>query len=170
MKRLVLSLFLLIFLRSAEAAQSLQYSIGTATNLLTTELNAIANNGYASAVGTAYNNTLGSTGNGATRCRLELFITFAAAPTANTAVVVYLMKSADGGSTYEPTPSATIAPGSALQVVFPVNSGQAATRGVQDIDCPPGLFRATVKNDGTGQAATASGHTLKVTPITLQGN
>jgi hypothetical protein len=166
----VVFLFMLWLVAGVPCAQavSLQYAIGSSTTLLSTDLNALANNGY-SVPSATYDNTIGQAGNGATLCRFELFVTFAANPTANTAVVVWLQRSYDG-TNFESAPSSSIGAGASLQLSFPVNSGMTATRGVIDTPCPPGNFKASLKNDGTGQAFTASGHTLKVTPVTLQGN
>ena len=153
---------------NAAHALTLQENLGTATTLLSTELNSLGNNAYTAASAT-YDNSIGATGNGALRCRFELLVVHAANPTASTAWVIFLSRSADG-TNFEPTPTASIGPGTALPVSFPVNTGQTTTRGVVDIDCPAGKFKATAKNDGTGQAAAATNNTLKIWPITIQGN
>jgi hypothetical protein len=168
-RRLLLAVLLLGWCATAaQSAVTLQESLGSATTLLSTELNSIGSNSYTNA-SAIYDNSIGAAGNGALRCRLELLVVYGTTPTANTAWVVWLSRSADG-TNYEPTPSATVGPGTAFAVSFPVNSGQLTTRGVVDIDCPAGKFKATAKNDGTGQAAAASGNTLKIWPIILQGN
>jgi hypothetical protein len=157
---------------SVLAATSLQYSVGSAVTMLSTEINTITSNSYSSVGSTVYDNSVGQNGGGATRCRVEVFVTFqTTTPTANTQILVWLLKSADG-TNYEPTPSSTVSPGSALQLSFPVNSGsgQLITRGVQDIDCPPGKMKAVLKNDGTSQTFATSGNTVKMYPVTLQGN
>jgi hypothetical protein len=157
---------------AGRAATSLQYSVGTAVTMLSTEMNGITSNSYTSVGSAIYDNAVGQNGGGATRCRVEVFVTFqTTTPTANTQILVWLVKSADG-TNYEITPTSAITPGSALQLSFPVNSGtgQLITRGVQDIDCPPGKMKAVLKNDGTAQTFATSGNTVKIYPVTLQGN
>jgi hypothetical protein len=168
MKRLDIAVLLLFLSVLPASALTLKQNLGSSTTLLDSQLTSLGANGYATGT-VVYDNAVGQPGDGALRCRLELFVTFAAAPTANTAVVVWLIRSYDG-TNYEPTPTSLIAPGSALAITFPVNSGQAATRGIADIDCPPAKFKAVLKNDNTGQALTSGSHTLKVAPIVLTGN
>ena len=170
MKRLILIPVLLLCLGVVPVqALTLKQNLGTSTAFMGTELNGIGNNGYSAVSALTYDNTVGQAGDGALRCRLELLVVFASAPTANTAVVVWLLRSHDG-TTFEPTPTTSIGPGSALAITFPVNSGQTTTRGIVDIDCPPAKFKAVLKNDGTGQSFAATNNTLKIAPIVFTGN
>ena len=170
MKRLILLPVLLLCLSALQVeALTLKQNLGTSTTILdNTQLVSLGANAY-SAAGPVYDNAVGQAGDGALRCRLELSVIFAAAPTANTAVVVWLVRSLDG-TNYEPMPTTAVGPGSALAIAFPVNSGQVSTRGVADIDCPPGRFKAVLKNDNTGQAFTGGTQTLKIAPIVFTGN
>jgi hypothetical protein len=172
MKRLGFAVLLWCLSLLQASALTLKQNLGSSTTLLSvTELGSLGANGYATGT-VVFDNAVGQAGDGALRCRLELFVTFAAAPTANTAMVVWLLRSYDNGATYEPTPTATVSPGSALAMTFPVNSGtgQVITRGILDIDCPPGKMKAVLKNDNTGQAFTSGSHTLKIAPIVFTGN
>ena len=169
-RMMVIGVLLLLSVTSASAL-TLKQNLGSSTTILdNTQLVSLGANAY-SAAGPVYDNAVGQAGDGALRCRLELSVIFAAAPTANTAVVVWLLRSHDG-TNYEPTPTSAITPGSALAITFPVNSGtgQTVTRGVADIDCPPGRFKAVLKNDNTGQAFTNGTQTLKIAPIVFTGN
>jgi hypothetical protein len=151
-------------------ALTLQESLGTATTLLNAELNSIGTNVYTGLSTATFDNSLAAAGNGALRCRIELIIVYSTAPTANTAWVVWLLRSADG-TNFEPTPTSAIAPGSALTLSFPVNSGQTTTRGIIDIDCPAGKFKAVAKNVGTGQCSNGGAvNFLKVWSIIIQVN
>lgn len=170
MKRLTLLILLLaLWAAPSWAAVTTQWAVGTTTTLLSTELNSLANNGYSSASAT-YDNRQGQTGNGYTACRLELNATFAANPTANTAVILWFLKSTDGGSTFENTPTSSVGLGRPPDVVFPVTTGQTGTRVSIDTLCPAERFKVSVKSDGVGQAMSASGNTVKLQPQTPQGN
>jgi hypothetical protein len=170
MKRLILLPVLLLCMSALQVeALTLKQNLGTSTQFMGTELNSIANNAYSAVSTLTYDNSVGLAGDGALRCRLELFVVFASAPTANTAVVVWLLRSHDG-TNFEPTPTTSIGPGSALAITFPVNNGQTTTRGMVDIDCPPAKFKAVLKNDGTGQSFAATNNTLKIAPIVFTGN
>jgi len=175
MKRLTTLFLLGVALAVALAAPAahaltLQESLGTATTLLNAELNSIGTNVYTGLSSATFDNSLAAAGNGVLRCRVELIIVYTTAPTANTAWVVWLLRSADG-TNYEPTPTSAIAPGSALTLSFPVNSGATTTRGIIDIDCPAGKMKAVAKNDGTGQSSNGGAvNFLKIWPIIIQGN
>ncbi len=117
-----------------------------------------------------YDNRIGQAGNGFTLCRIELVATFGGNPTANTGVSVWFLKSADGGTNFENTPTATIGLGRPPDVVLPVTTGQTGTRVAVDVLCPAERFRFVAKNDGTGQTLAASGNIIRLLPITPQGN
>jgi hypothetical protein len=153
----------------SEAAQVTKWLLGSQTTLLSTELNGLTNNSY-TVVSATYNNiALGGAGDGSLFCDLEFAGTFVANPTANTAVSVWFLTSQDGGTNFENTPNASIALGRVPDIILPVTTGQPGTRVMRRILCPFGIFRAVLRNDGTGQNLTASGHTLKIRPVTTQG-
>lgn len=122
------------------------------TTVLSTELNALANNGVA--VSAAQDN--------GTNLRLfadyELALTYAVAPTAGAAVELYLVPSVDG--TNYPDTTDPIA-GTALVGVFPLRAVTTAQRiALRGVLLTPGLYKLALKN-AAGQAMGASGHTLK---------
>lgn len=132
-------------------------SRGTLTVALSTELNSLANN----------TNVLGSaiTPNAGYRtCELELYVTYGVAPTANTAVLVWLIRETDG-TNYEDG-GVGVTPTRAPDAVFPLRAVTTAQRITVVCDLPPGSFKACLRNDGTGQAMAASGNALRVRPIT----
>jgi len=152
----------------ASAAITIKYLVGAPTTLLTTGLNSLANN-TCSSVSANYDNRIGQTGDGATVCRMEFNGTFASAPTANTAVTGWFLKTVDG-TNFEDWPSTCSNFGRPPDYVLPVTAGQTTTRVAVDVPCPAERFRVGVRNDGTGQSMAASGNTVKVLPIYQQGN
>lgn len=142
-----------------------KYLLGSQSNLLTTELNSLANNGLA--IGSAYNNTQGQTGDGYTLCDLELVVTYGSAPTANTGVSFWFLTTQDG-TNYEDGDGSTT-PARLPDCVFPLRAVTTAQRIVRRVVLPWGLFKPLVKNDGTGQAMAASGNTVKIRPVARQG-
>jgi len=84
MKRLILLPVLLLCLSALQVeALTLKQNLGTSTTILdNTQLVSLGANAY-SAAGPVYDNAVGQAGDGALRCRLELSVIFAAAPTAN---------------------------------------------------------------------------------------
>lgn len=133
---------------------------GTATSVLTTELNSLANN----------TNVLGSaialsTGEPGYRfCEVELVVTYGSAPTANTACCVWFLREIDG-TNYEDGGS-SVTPTRPPDVVFSLRAVTTAQRVIAVADLPPGTFKALLRNDGTGQAMASSGNTLKLRPFT----
>jgi hypothetical protein len=168
-KRLALAVLGLFALGTvAHAALVTKWLLGTQTNLLTTELNSLSNNGY-TVPGPNYNNIVGGGGgDGFTFCVIEFFGTFGANPTPNSGLAVWLLQAPDGAN-FEITPSATITQGRAPDVVLPVVQGQLITRVSRTIVCPSGLFRTAARNDGTGQSLAPSGNLVRIKPVTQQG-
>jgi hypothetical protein len=167
MKRFLSVLLVLSMVGLAHAAIVTKFLLGSQTSLLTTELNSKGSNAF-TAASSAFNNTVGQTGDGYVLCDVEGVFTFGGNPTANTAVVVWFLMAPDG-TNYEDTPTASITPGRAPDVVLPVTAGQTGTRVTRRILCPWGLFKAVAKNDGTGQTLAASGNTVKIRPVTIEG-
>lgn len=143
-----------------------KYLLGSQTTLLSTELNSLANNG--TALGSAFDNTQGQTGDGYTLCDLELLTgTWGGAPTANTGISFWFLTAQDG-TNYEDGDNSTT-PARAPDAVFPLRAVTAAQRVVIRTWVPWGKFKPLGKNDGSGQAMNASGNTVKIRPVTTQG-
>jgi hypothetical protein len=90
--------------------------------------------------------------------------------TANTAVVVWLIRSVDATPNYEDGAAATD-PARTPDMVFPLRAVNAAQRIIMpNIELPRGLFKALVKNDGTGASmnGATTAWTLTCTPFVLQ--
>lgn len=133
---------------------------GTLASCLTTELNSLADNSLA--IGSAITVTSGEAGyRGA---EAELSVTFASAPTANTACLVWFLREMDG-TNYEDG-SASITPTRPPDVRFHLRAVTTAQRIILLAELPIGTFKALLKNDATGRAFPASGSTLKVRPFT----
>lgn len=139
-----------------------KWLLGSQSSQLTTGLNSLANN--ALAISAAFDNTVGSTGDGYMLCDLELVVTYGTNPTANTAVSVWFLLSQDG-TNYEDGGTGTT-PARAPDVVFPLLVSTSAQRIIRRVMLPWGLIKFLLKNDGTGQAMAASGNTLKIRPVT----
>lgn len=132
--------------------------VAAAVSLLTTELNSLANGSFATA-GSAYDN--------GTNLYLwgdfELVVGTGSAMTANNTFDLYLLPSVDGTNyidTTGPPPNAYV--GSFVC--------QAATSGryiLRDVPLPLSKFKAYIKN-GSGQALSSSGSTLKLLPCANQ--
>lgn len=138
---------------------------GSVTSLITTGLNSLANNSLA--ISSAFDNTVGQTGDGYTFCDIELVVTYGTNPGANTACSLWFLQSQDG-TNYEDG-GTSITPARAADVVFPVLVSTSAQRIIRRVLLPWGLTKVLLKNDGTGQAMAASGNTLKIRPVTAQG-
>jgi len=133
---------------------------GTAETLLTTELNSLANNSLA--IGSAV--TLTSAG--MLWADLELVVSYGTAPTAGTAVLVWLLRDVNG-SDYEDG-GTSVQPLRLFDASFPLRNVTGAQRIIKRIKLPPGTIKALLKNDGTGQAMASSSNTLKIRPDTEQ--
>lgn len=143
-----------------------KYKLGSIATLLSTELDALANN--ALNIGSAYDNVQGGGGgDGYVRCDVELVVTYGSSPTANTGVSVWFLGAPDG-TNYEDG-GTSVTPGRLPDVVFPVRAVTTAQRISRRVLLPWGLLKPLLKNDGTGQAMAASGNTLKIRPATPEG-
>lgn len=134
-----------------------QLNYETIVSVMTTELNALANNAR------AISSAIGADGTAANLLGdFELAVTFGTAPTVDTLIDLYLVRSADG-TNYEDGDATNRPTADSYVGSFQVRAVTTAQRMVvRDIPLPPGLFKAVVHNNGTGQAFSASGHTLKV--------
>lgn len=142
-----------------------KFLLGSQTTLLSTELNSLANNG--TAIGSAYDNTQGQTGDGYTLCDLELVCSYGSAPTANTGVSFWFIGTQDG-TNYEDGDGSTT-PARLPDAVFPLRNVTGTQRVIRRVFLTWGKYKPLAKNDGTGQAMASSGNTVKVRPVTRQG-
>lgn len=126
-------------------------------SLLTTELNSLTTTG--SAISSAVNNTT----NGDLYMDVELSITYGTNPTAGSLIELYVVRSVDGGSTYEDgSTTGPIVPASGYAGAFvlrAVTTTQVMV--IPGVSVPPGYFKVMVYARTTGQTAAASGNTLR---------
>lgn len=144
-------------------ADVLQQQYATINSVMTTELNSLTNNSRAisSAEG-------GDTTDAELYGDFELVVTFGTNPTADTTIDLYLVRAADG-TNYEDGDASVRPSPDAFVGSFPVRAVTTAQRMiVRDVPLPPGLWKAVIHNNGTGQTFAASGNTLKVRPHNLQ--
>lgn len=145
-----------------------QLEQGTTVSLLTTELNALANNST-TAAGTAINNVQATANlNGYVFGKVELVLAaYTGTPTVSTSINVWFLLTTDG-TNYEDG-SNTVVPARAPDVVIPV---RAVASGPQRIivQClvPVGLFKALAQNT-TGLTLAATSNTLTLRANTYQG-
>ena len=140
-----------------------QLKYETLVSVMTTELNSLANN--ARAISAAQ-------GADATDAHLlsewELVVTFGVAPTVDTLIDLYLVRAADG-TNYEDGDATNRPAATAYAGSFQVAAKTTAQRlTIPDVPLPPGLYKAIIFNNGTGQAFAATGNTLKVRPHNRQ--
>ena len=143
------------------AIKHLKYE--TIVSAMTTELNALANNAR------AISSALGSdTVDAHLFGDWELVVTFAVAPTVDTLIDLYLVRAVDG-TNYEDGDASIRPAASAFVGSFQVRAIATVQRmPVRDVLFPAGLYKAIIHNNATGQALSASGHTLKVRPHNRQ--
>lgn len=156
--------------------------LGTsATILASSELGGLTNN--SSVVGSSlggsgvYDNTAGSgssstSGDGYERGYVTFVPggAFSGAPTANSSIDVYFLKSMDAGSTFEGG-GASVLPARRPDAVLPLNSASstAADNKVTVLAFLPACkFKILAKNNGSGQTIPTSS-TLTLVPATDQG-
>lgn len=143
-----------------------KYKLGSQSTLLSTELNALANNTNV-LTSSAFNNTQsGGGGDGYFYADLELAVTYGTAPTAGTSCTVWFIQTQDG-TNYEDA-GASVTPSRGPDVVFPLRNVNTAQRIMRRCSIPQGNFKVLIRNDNTGQAFSASGHTLKIRPVTIE--
>jgi hypothetical protein len=166
------AIFLLLFVcaASAHGAQTLQQAVRTATTVWTTELNSKASNAWVTASSGINNIIGGAVGEGYMQCTVELSSGFAAAPSANSSLVGWFLKSTDTGSTYEDASNGTISLNRLPDFVIPLTTGQTTTKASVTVRCPSGWFKVVGQLSGSGQTTSASGNTLKIYWSTPQGN
>lgn len=142
--------------------------IGSETVLLSNATtSALANN--ALLLSSTYNNTIGSTGDGYTICRITATITMAVAASANTGISIWFLKSQDAGTTFE-SGGTSYTPLRLPDLVIPAPVDTTQRIVMRDVLMPAGLFQVLMKNDSTGQALKtdtgSTGSKLTIVPIT----
>ena len=146
-----------------------QIEQATAITLLSTELNALANNTMCAA-GSAVANTVGTSNtDGYVRAKIELVLAaYTGTPTASSAIYLWFLKEIDG-TNYEDG-SATLTPARNPDVVIPVGAVASGPQRVT-VECwvPVGTWKPIAKNVGTGIALAASGNTIKALLSTDEG-
>lgn len=134
---------------------------GTITTVLSTALNSLANN--SNVLSSAITLTAGDVGY--RFGEWELYIaSSAAAMTANTAFVGWIIQALDG--TNDEDGGTSVTPARTPDLVFPVRAVSTAQRLTWTSELPTGSFKVLLRNDGTNQAIASSGNTLKVRPKT----
>jgi hypothetical protein len=146
-------------------ATVLKQLLGSQTSLLTTGLNSLANNSAAQS--STFDNTVAAAGDGYLLCDVELVVTYGVAPTANTGCSLWFLQTQDG-TNFEDG-SSSITPARLPDLVFPLRAVTTAQRIIRRSWLPQGAFQALLKNDGAGQAMAATGNTLKIRPVTIEG-
>ena len=147
-------------------ATTQKYLLGSQGSIFSTDLNSLANNALVLSA-SAYNNTVGGgSGEGYVYCDLELVVTFGTNPTAGTAISFWFLTTSDG-TNYEDG-GTSVTPARAPDLVIPVRAVTTAQRIIRRCLLPWGNFKVLIKNDGTGQAFSSSGNTVKLRPVTLQ--
>ena len=146
------------------AAKTIKWLTGTIATVLSTELDALANNAIATVA------VVDNSSNLYTMAEFQLSVDFVSAPTANTAVSLWFLRNLDGTNYETTTATASAVPPipRAPDCVLPLDAVTTAQIITVRVPIPPGTFQVLLKNDGSGQAFPASGSTLKIKPLTLQ--
>ena len=134
---------------------------GTITTVLSTGLNSLANN--SNVLSGAITLTAGEPGY--RFGEWELYIaSSAAAMTANTAFVGWIIQALDG--TNDEDGGTSVTPARTPDLIFTVRAVSTAQRLTCTSELPTGSFKVLLRNDGTNQTIASSGNTLKVRPKT----
>lgn len=140
------------------------YSVAVA-NLLTTELNALVASAAntLSTLGAAFQNT-----NAMLYADVEFLAGGTFTPTAGAFLELWLLRSLDGGTSYEDG-SASAAPGRSADAVISVRAGTTITprAGAAGIVLPPGFYKPIVRNQ-TGATLPATGNLIRFAMYTEQ--
>ena len=124
--------------------------------ILTTELNALANNAYTAASAEQDNST-----NHDLLADFELSVTFGTNPTVNSTMDLYIVIAmdgtvyGDGGGAVAPAPTY-------WRGCFPLRAVTTIQHiALEGVPLPPEKWKAIILNNTTGQALGATGHTLE---------
>lgn len=132
------------------------------TNLLTTQLNALAN-GSVTAAGTAIQNT-----GGYIYADVEFVAGGTYSPTAGAFVGLWLLRSIDGGTNYEDGGTG-VQPPRPPDIMIPVRSGTTITprAGASGLIMPPGFFKPLALNS-TGATLPSTSNLVRYSLYTEQ--
>ena len=159
------------------ATQTIAELTQTATTVLSTDLNSLANLALVVSTGGTsgvFNNTIAGGGTvvaaGFEYCDVQLHN---AAPggafNANSSIDIWFLRSIDGGSTFEDG-SSSITPTRPPDASLGLQADSSAhTTCKPDIKLPPGYFKVLAKNNASGQSLASSGNTVIIFPHTPQG-
>jgi hypothetical protein len=154
-------LLTLLWAVSVHAAATFTWLRGTIDTWITTSTSLTSGSSVLSAA-----ITIASAGYTRADCELNT-AAWSTTIAANTAAVVWLIRQADG-TNYEDGASGTD-PARTPDIVFPLRPVSTAQRIViPNIELPRGVFKALLKNDGTGATLQGTPWTLKCTPYILQ--
>lgn len=132
------------------------------TNLLTTQLNALAN-ATMSAAGSAIQNT-----GGLIYADVEFVAGSAYSPTTGGYIELWLLNSLDGGVNY-PDGGTGIAPGKPADITIAIRSGTSITPRANErgLILPPGFYKPVARNN-TGATLPATGNIIRYSLYTEQ--
>ena len=138
---------------------------GSVANWLTTELNSLASSSgnTLSTLGAAFQNT-----SAWLYADVEFLAGSTLSPTGNPFIELWLLRSLDGGTSYEDG-SATIAPGRPADITIPVRVGTTITprAGISGLTLPPAYYKPLVRNQ-TGVTLPSSGNLIRFSAYTQQ--
>jgi hypothetical protein len=144
---------------------------GTSTDLLTTQLNSLADNTMSSA-GSAVNNAYATSNfNGYPLCSLQLILAaYTGTPSAGAAIYFWFLKSIDGGSTYEDG-SSSLTPARQPDAIFQIETVASGPQKItlRNIDLPAGYWEPIAKTVGMGLTLASSGNKITCSPNSFQG-
>ncbi len=132
------------------------YGVAVA-NLLTTELNSLANStaNVLSTLGAAFQNT-----GGWIYADVEFTPGGSITPVAGGFIELWLLRSLDGGTNYE-AGDATHAPGRPADIIIPCIAGAGTNRiGANGLILPPAFYKPIVRNQ-SGVALSATGNIVR---------
>jgi hypothetical protein len=140
------------------------YGLGVA-NFLTTELNAlvVSSGNTLSTLGAAFQNT-----GGWLYADVEFLAGSTFTPTANGFIELWLLRSLDGGTSYEDG-SSSVAPGRPADLNILVRAGTTITprSGASGLTLPPGFYKPLARNQ-TGATLPATGNLIRLAGYTQQ--
>jgi len=146
-------------------ADIFQQQYDTLTSVMTTELNSLANNARAIASSAQG----GDASDAKLQADFELVVTFGTNPTLDSTIDLYLVRAVDGTPNYEDGDASVRPNPSAFVGSFPLRAVTTGQRIVlRDVPLPPGLWKAVLHNNASGQSFAASGNTLKIRTHNLQ--
>jgi hypothetical protein len=135
-----------------------KFLLGTTTNLLSF---AVANG--SNAVGSAYDNTDGATGNGYILCDVEFRSAASGTPWSGSSLVLWFLLAQDG-ITFEDG-DVSVTPLRTPDTVFPVRPVSTLQVINRRVFLPWGVFKPLLRNEGTNTFFTG---TLTIRPVTRQ--